>query len=187
MARNYLNNPEFLKCIIGYKEKCKLHETQGKIKPRIPEYAGMCIQLISNKLSTKLNFSGYTYREEMVEDGIENAITYFDNFDPDKNQNPFGYFSRVIWNAFLRRIEKEQKEQYIKLKNMTNQYLFDGLSHHQESGENPFGAQKFILDGDEIHNDFITNYEEKQRKKKEKNKQKILEKKQKKLEEDEQL
>jgi hypothetical protein len=45
-----------------------------------------------------------------------------DNFKPEKNKrNPFAYFTRVAWNAFLRRIAKENKETYTKHKNMQHQ------------------------------------------------------------------
>jgi len=39
---------------------------------------------------------------------------YFDNFDPEKSSNPFSYFTTIIWYAFLRRLDKEKKQSYIK-------------------------------------------------------------------------
>jgi DNA-directed RNA polymerase specialized sigma subunit len=71
------------------------------------------LQLI---LSHKPNFSGYTYKEDMISDGIENCLLYIDNFDPEKSNNPFAYFTQIIYYAFLRRIAKEKKVLYTKLK-----------------------------------------------------------------------
>ena len=41
---------------------------------------------------------------------------YFDNFNPDKSKNPFAYFTQIIYYAFLRRIQKEKKQLYVKYK-----------------------------------------------------------------------
>jgi hypothetical protein len=41
---------------------------------------------------------------------------YAYNFDPDKSKNPFSYFTQIIYYAFLRRIQKEKKQSYIKYK-----------------------------------------------------------------------
>ncbi len=41
---------------------------------------------------------------------------YFENFDPNKSKNPFAYFTQVIYFAFLRRIQKEKKQLYVKYK-----------------------------------------------------------------------
>tara|TARA_Y100000296_G_scaffold77613_1_gene99364 strand:- start:313 stop:699 length:387 start_codon:yes stop_codon:yes gene_type:complete len=52
----------------------------------------------------------------MVGDGIENCLMYCSNFDPEKSKNPFSYFTQIIYYAFLRRIQKEKKQSYIKYK-----------------------------------------------------------------------
>jgi len=52
----------------------------------------------------------------MICDGIENCVQYIHNFDPEKSQNPFAYFTQIIHYAFLRRIQKEKKQLEIKNK-----------------------------------------------------------------------
>ena len=84
--------------------------------------------LIANKLATKSNFSGYSFKEEMISDGIENCIMYMKNFNPEKSTNPFAYFTQIIKFAFIRRIEREKKQQYIKIKNMQNLHLQDCIA-----------------------------------------------------------
>lgn len=126
--RNYVNNPDLLQALIDYKEACKEAEDSGDKLPKVPEYVGKCILLIAQRLATKPNFSGYSYKEEMISDGIENCLQYIHNFDPEKSSNPFAYFTQIIWFAFLRRIQKEKKQTYIKFKasqNMLTQSIIE--------------------------------------------------------------
>tara|TARA_B100000902_G_C26781955_1_gene655519 strand:- start:279 stop:590 length:312 start_codon:yes stop_codon:yes gene_type:complete len=50
----------------------------------------------------------------MISDGIENCLQYLDNFDGEKSNNPFAYFTQIIYYAFVRRIQKEKKQTVIK-------------------------------------------------------------------------
>jgi DNA-directed RNA polymerase specialized sigma24 family protein len=50
----------------------------------------------------------------MISDGIENCLQYLDNFNPRKSNNPFAYFTQIIYYAFVRRIQKEKKQVTIK-------------------------------------------------------------------------
>ena len=56
----------------------------------------------------------------MVSDGIENCLQYIHNFNPEKSTNPFAYFTQIIYYAFIRRIQKEKKQLYIKYKAIEN-------------------------------------------------------------------
>ena len=112
---HYVNNKEFLEAIIQRKELLKEAEETGAPTPQISNYLGECILKIANHLSYRPNFINYTYREEMISDGIENCLQYIDKFDPEKSKNPFAYFTQIIYYAFLRRIEKEKKQ--LKVKN----------------------------------------------------------------------
>ena len=114
--KHYVNNEDFLKALIQYKADCKLALKENAPKPVIPDYIGECFMKIAEGLSHKPNFINYTYRDEMIADGIENCLMYFDNFNPDKSNNPFAYFTQIIYYAFLRRIQKEKKQLYVKYK-----------------------------------------------------------------------
>ena len=84
--------------------------------PPVPDYVGECFLKIANGLSFRPNFINYTYRDEMISDGIENCLQYVYNFDPNKSNNPFAYFTQIIYFAFIRRIQKEKKQTHIKHK-----------------------------------------------------------------------
>lgn len=115
-SRHYVDNKEFLAAITEYREKVQAAEKAGKDKPRVTEYLGECMVKIANHLAYKSNFVNYTFRDEMILDGIENCITYIDNFDPEKSKNPFAYFTQITYYAFIRRIQKEKKQMDTKKK-----------------------------------------------------------------------
>tara|TARA_Y100001951_G_C11212327_1_gene223702 strand:- start:505 stop:783 length:279 start_codon:yes stop_codon:yes gene_type:complete len=56
----------------------------------------------------------------MISDGIENCLQYMNNFNPKKSNNPFAYFTQIIYYAFIRRIQKEKKQQDVKAKVIAN-------------------------------------------------------------------
>ena len=111
---HYVDNKKFLAAIVERKVLLKEAEDEDDPKPQISNYLGECILKIANHLSYRPNFINYTYKEEMISDGIENCLQYIDNFDPEKSKNPFAYFTQIIYYAFIRRIAKEKKQQKIK-------------------------------------------------------------------------
>jgi hypothetical protein len=113
---HYVNNKDFLHAIIQYKKKVELAQKNGDPKPPVGEYIGECFLKIAQHLSYKPNFVNYMFKDDMIGDGIENCITYINNFNPEKSTNPFAYFTQIIYYAFLRRIQKEKKQVEIKNK-----------------------------------------------------------------------
>ena len=113
---HYVSNKDFLAAMIVYKKMCKQAKKDGKQKPPVTDYIGTCFLKIANHLSFRPNFINYTFRDDMISDGIENCLQYLDNFDPDKSNNPFAYFTQIIYYAFIRRIQKEKKQVTIKHK-----------------------------------------------------------------------
>ena len=122
MAKNakqnehYVNNKEFTQAVAEFNEKVKLAESKGKTPPQMSNYIGECIYKIATRLSTRPNFINYTYRDEMISDGIENCLQYVKNFNPEKSKNPFAYFTQIIYYAFIRRIQKEKKQGHVRNK-----------------------------------------------------------------------
>ncbi len=115
-SEHYVNNKEFLSALEIYfaqVEKAKLNDQDP---PQIPRYIGECFLKIANHLSYKPNFVNYMFKDDMICDGIENCVRYIHNFNPEKSQNPFAYFTQIIYYAFLRRISQEKKQLEIKNK-----------------------------------------------------------------------
>ena len=115
-SEHYVNNKEFLAALIRYREDIEIAEIRGNPRPVIPRYIGECFLKIATHLSFKPNFVNYMFKEDMISDGIENCVQYIRNFNPEKSQNPFAYFTQIIHYAFLRRIQKEKKQLEIKNK-----------------------------------------------------------------------
>ena len=127
-GEHYVDNKVFLQAMTDWKVLCKIAEEEQKdlpkeekVKPQITNYIGECFLKIATHLSYRPNFINYTYRDEMIADGIENCLQYCSNFDPEKSKNPFAYFTQIIYYAFLRRIAKEKKQTHVKNKMIENQ------------------------------------------------------------------
>ena len=138
---HYVDNKKFLEAIVERKEQIKEAEGVGESKPQISNYLGECILKISNHLSYRPNFINYTYKEEMISDGIENSLQYIDNFDPEKSKNPFAYFTQIIYYAFIRRIAKEKKQQKIKERILLRSNIQDMIIVQPHDDEADFQTQ----------------------------------------------
>jgi len=160
--KHYVNNADFLKALIEYKKNCDEADKQKKIQPQVPNYVGECFLKIAEHLSRKPNFASYSFRDEMIADGIENCMMYFRNFNPEKSKNPFAYFTQIIYYAFLRRITREKKQLYVKYK-ATEQI---GILDEYELLEDGDGNTRQFELYDNI-SEFIHNFEESKKKKKE--------------------
>ena len=88
---HYVDNKKFLEAMKDWKEKCKEAEETGEERPRITDYVGECFLKIANGLSYRPNFINYTYKEDMISDGIENCLQYIHNFNPEKSNNEAVY------------------------------------------------------------------------------------------------
>lgn len=133
MARHYVNNKDFLEALVAYKHKRKAAEEAGKPQPQIPNYIGVCIKEIANRWTSKPQYANYPFREEMVSDAIENCFLYLHNFNEEKTQNPFAYFTQIIKFACWRRIEREKKELYVKLKSAQKSPFMSKFYNQQDS------------------------------------------------------
>jgi len=111
---HYVNNKEFLAAMVEYTKNVNRAKRKKEAKPPVTDYIGSCFLKIANHLSYRPNFINYTFRDDMISDGIENCLQYLDNFNPKKSNNPFAYFTQIIYYAFIRRIQKEKKQVTIK-------------------------------------------------------------------------
>ena len=164
---HYVDNERFLAEIVEYKRKCKIAEAEGKDKPRLSEYIGKCIYLIAENLAHKPRFINYSYVDEMKSDAIENCFLYFDNFDSDKYSNPFAYFTQIIYYAFHRRINKEEKNRYIMYKKFQEHVLETSDVGLMTDSDGTNLVTPFVYDN---INEFIKNFEKRETQKKEKRK-----------------
>lgn len=156
MAKNYVNNKDLYEAMCKYHASVKKFEA-GELnsKPIIPNYVGEAIMLICSRLAYKYNFINYTFKDEMVSDGIENCIMAINSFNPEKSNNPFAYFTQIAYNAFVRRILKEKKQTYIKHKNFEYMFCLDEMDSIFHDGHT---VQQNV---NEYSQDIISSFEEK--------------------------
>ena len=117
---HYVDNKKFLQAMTDWRLKYDKAMKAKRKAPKVTNYIGECFLKIANHLSYRPNFINYTYRDDMISDGIENCLQYMSNFDPDKSDNPFAYFTQIIYYAFIRRIQKEKKQMQVKAKIIAN-------------------------------------------------------------------
>lgn len=165
---NYINNKTLYAAMIEHRKGIAEAEANGTRKPQASKYIGESIILICNNLAKKPNFSGYTYKGDMISDGIIDCVAAIDNFNPEKTNNPFAYFTQIAWNAFIRRIHKEKKQTYIKHKNFENSFLMDNLF-----GDSEHSMQ---LQSNEYSGEIVKNFENSLTKNKKQSKLKGIEK-----------
>lgn len=143
--KHYVDNKLFLEEMIAHRKAVSLALKEGREKPRLPEYVGKCFMMIAENLSHRPNFLSYSFRDEMISDAIENCVMYADNFNPTKSKNPFAYFTQIVYYAFLRRIQREKKQLYVKYKSteligVTDEYdqleSDDGMTRQFEMYDN---------------------------------------------------
>ena len=169
--KHYVNNTDFCSALTTYKKKVEECEKANLPKPLIPNYIGECFIKIAEGLSHNRNFINYPFRDEMISDGIENCVMYFENFNETKSSNAFSYFTQIIYYAFLRRIQKEKKQLYVKYKS-TQQ--FGILEENEILGYEEATGRQFEM-YDNI-SEFIDLYEKTKKKKLETKKLKGIEK-----------
>lgn len=166
MAEHYVDNQRFLLEMTEYQNERKTAKENGIELPPCPDYIGECFLKIAQRLSFRPNFINYAFREDMISDGIENCVQYMNNFNPEKSKNPFAYFTQIIYYAFIRRIQKEKKQLYIKYKTMdSNSSLGDNVEVSADDTQN-YVYETMTNDQKVNMYDFISNFEEAKKKKK---------------------
>ena len=139
--------------MIKWKRAYDEAKSKDELPPIISEYLGDCFMKIAQRLSFRPNFINYAFKDDMISDGIENCVQYIKNFNPEKSSNPFAYFTQIIYYAFIRRIQKEKKQLYIKYKTMESA---PSLSENVEvsANDNDKGYNQETMNADQKANMF---------------------------------
>lgn len=158
----YVSNQEFSQAVVDYvREVERAEKFNYNYIPVVPDYIAECFLKISTGLSRKPNFSRYTFKDEMIMDGVENCLRAIRNYDIEASTrsgkpNAFGYFTQIIYYAFLRRIQRENRQQDIKLKYMTSagveQYMNISNNSHIEQAAALHFVDKLRSKIDDIKN-----------------------------------
>ena len=161
---HYVNNAEFLTHMKQHITAVNKAKRAKEKTPQVSDFIGACILSIANKLANKPNFMNYPFREEMVSDGIENCLMYINNFNPKRSNNPFAYFTQIIYFAFIRRIQKEKKHLYTKYRMIEES--FSGEHPEELAPPTQYGNEY----SEQYRQEFVANFDRGRAEKKLKNK-----------------
>ncbi len=158
--QHYVDNAKLSESLATWRVACDAAKAAGQPRPRMPEYVGEAILKISRNVATRYNYNRYSYRDEMIEDAIENCCAYMHNFDPfaqtrSGKPNAFSYITRIVMNTFGGRIEKEKRQEYYRLK------LFEMAGGFAALGEDVNDAEMMAsLEENGYTQDFMTRISE---------------------------
>ena len=99
---HYVNNADFSQAVVDYVKTVNEATKNGEKRPTVPDYIARCFLRIAEGLSHKSNFIRYTYREEMVMDGVENCLKAIENYNIEAatrtgKPNAFADFTQITW------------------------------------------------------------------------------------------
>jgi methyl-accepting chemotaxis protein len=146
---HYVNNRDFSNAIVEYVTEANAAIDNGDQPPVVTRYIAECFLKICEGLSRKSNFVRYSYREEMVMDAVENCLKAIKNYNVENatrsgKPNAFGYFTQIAWFAFIRRIQREKKQQDVKLRFIAEGALDEFMVDANEDPEAAKAVQSFV-------------------------------------------
>ena len=161
--RHYVDNEKFFTEMKKWKQRVHDAREVDENDPPTTEYMGECFLKICEHLAMRPNFINYTFRDDLISDGIENCLLYAHNFNPEKSKNPFSYFTQIIHHAYVRRIVKERKLMHIKYLLVEREGILEEIS---KSGESHKKMTKEWVDYLRTHEKYAVNPTKKKKKKK---------------------
>ncbi|MFW6219526.1 MAG: hypothetical protein ACOC33_01530 [bacterium] len=101
MSTHYISNKKFLELLIEYKK------TGSK---KVYNEIGKLFITLSTNLLNKTSFINHTQdrKDEMISDAVYSMCRYIDKYDTSRD-NPFAYFTRFAFNAFIANIKNYKK------------------------------------------------------------------------------
>lgn len=144
---HYVDNAALYEHMVKRRALRKAAIEAGKEPPSLQHdnYLGQAILAVATNLAYRPNFINYSYRSDMISDAIENLVRVIDNFDPEKSKYPFAYMTTVAWQAFVRRIQIEERQQRIKGA-LIDEMLVDDLFDAQEHDEDGVAYKTHFID-----------------------------------------
>lgn len=136
----YVSNRRLYEEYIKWYAAIEVAKEEGIEEPQIPDFIVDAMMKISRRLSYKPNFINYSFKEDMISDALYDCVRFAKKFKisytskdgPIKDGNPFSYITTICFNAFLRRIDKEKTEKYVKAMIVAESPDNDFLEHAED-------------------------------------------------------
>jgi hypothetical protein len=106
----YINNRDFTNEIIRCKygmlnEETGYQHKTGELSPRAIEY----FILLANRAILKLTFSNPLDKEDCIQSALLDLLRYWRNFNEEKSNNAFAYFTQIAKNGYAKEYKKIHK------------------------------------------------------------------------------
>lgn len=109
---DFVDNAILLSQVIKSKRRLEEDPTLGNTA-MTRELSDMLLLLV-NQYASKGNWTNYSYREEFVGDAVLHLFKKWHKFDETKYNNPFAFFTQIVYRCFLTTLGREKKQQKIK-------------------------------------------------------------------------
>lgn len=111
-SQHFVDNSEMLLEIAESKRRMaeKPEMGQGAITRKLMDM----LILMVDRYATKGNWNGYSYLDDMKADAVLNLYQKWHRFDETKYDNPFAYFTQIIFHCFIGSLGKEKKQRQIR-------------------------------------------------------------------------
>jgi len=171
-SNNYINNKEFYEELVKYHEHKNQCLLEDKPIPPLTNKIGEAIIQIATRRCNSRMYVGYSrnWKEEMIANAILVATIRGHNFNPEKSQNPFAYFTQICDNAIKEQLKKEKSELYVRYKSFEDVRGYLAEEDEQHNGSE-YSEQDTIDVQFETRLEYIDKYETSIKERKEKAKQ----------------
>jgi DNA-directed RNA polymerase specialized sigma24 family protein len=116
----YIDSKEMMQELINYNDTGVISEELGE----------MFLKL-ARRYTSKPNFVGYSYRDEMISESVHRMVSQIDKFDvTHPSRNPFAYFTQICYHQVLTMINKEKRQSEIKDNIRTK--IWDEVCHDEQ-------------------------------------------------------
>ena len=112
-AKNYVNNADLMDEIHKSKETQDNNEDYTPAQCLTPKLVKMLMMLVE-RYSQKANWRNYTYLEDMKGEALVSLCQNALKFNPEKSNNPFGYYTQIVTHSFLTFLDKEKRVRKIR-------------------------------------------------------------------------
>ncbi len=106
----YINNRDFTNEIVRCKhgllnEETGYQHTKGELSPKAIDY----FILLANRAIQKLKFQNPLDREDCIQSALLDLLRYWRNFNEEKSNNAFAYFTQIAKNGYAKEYKKIYK------------------------------------------------------------------------------
>lgn len=129
---NYVNNKEFSIELDKYARAQRKQLAEGKGRIQMNNYLADCIMRMSKRLASTKRFSGYPFKDEMIQNAILAAVKYSHGFNGDKFDNGFAYVTQILFSHMVITI-KNEKQKYETNMKLIQQFAEDLDEHGVET------------------------------------------------------